>query len=246
MNSLVKKVIEAHGGLEPWSSVDKISATFRASGSGFKQRGPLGEALTQAPMQVHIATKVKEVTFKPFLSEDQVGIYRIDRTWIESKGGTLVESLDHPREVLEQLPQGAPWTGPQLIYFLGYSLWMYHTLPYSFLEPGIVCENAEPWSEGGETWQGLKVTYPDSYPAHSKEQIHYFDSEGIMRRQDYTVDVRQNLKIAHYMLDHQVVDGFVFARKRRICLRGEEGQPLWERTLIAADLENFAISRVRR
>jgi hypothetical protein len=246
MNDLVQLAIEAHGGLDQWNQVREISMRFVPSGLGLKQRGPLGEALAQMPMRVHVATRVQNVTLEPFLVLGKNGVYKPSRTAIESSDGTVLEELKNPRESLENLPAGTPWSGPQLIYFFGYSLWMYHTLPFSFLEEGVEHEEIEPWTESDETWRVLKVTYPDSYPSHSREQIHYFDSKGIMRRQDYTVDVRQDLTVAHYLLDHQEFDGFVFATKRRICLRGPDGQPLWDRLLISADLDDFKLSREPR
>jgi hypothetical protein len=97
--------------------------------------------------------------------------------------------------------------------------------------------------EDGETWRALKVTYPASYPSHSTEQIQYFDDKGLMRRQDYTVDVRQNLKAAHYLDDHRKFDGLVFPTKRRICARGPRGMPLMDRLLISADFDDFKLSR---
>jgi hypothetical protein len=241
MNDLVKLAIEAHGGLDQWNQVQEISARFLPSGLGLKQRGPLGEALSEKPMQIHVSTRIQRVTFEPFLASGQKGIYGPLRTAIESSDGTVLEELKNPRETLESMPAGTPWSGSQLIYFFGYSLWMYHTLPFSFLVDGVACKEVESWTENGETWRRLKVTYPDSYPSHSKEQIHYFDSNGIMRRQDYTVDVRQNLVIAHYLLDHRDFEGFVFATKRRICLRGSDGQPLWDRLLISADFDDFKL-----
>jgi hypothetical protein len=65
----------------------------------------------------------------------------------------------------------------------------------------------------------------------------------LMRRQDYTVDVRQNLAAAHYILDHRKFDGFVFPTKRRIYSRGPDRTPLRDRLLISADLDDFKLSR---
>lgn len=64
-----------------------------------------------------------------------------------------------------------------------------------------------------------------------------------MRRQDYTVDVRQNLSAAHYIYDHRTFDGFVFPTKRRIYSRGPDRVPLKDRLLISADLDDFKLSR---
>jgi hypothetical protein len=243
MHDLVKSAIDAHGGLRQWTEVRRISAAFTASGVSFKQRGPIGEAFASLPMRVTVDAREQQTIFEPFVALGQKGIYRPNRTVVESCDGALIEELDDPRESLRTKPLGSPWTAPQMLYFIGYSLWMYLTLPYSFLMDGVKCEEAEPWVEDGETWRALKVTYPASYPSHSTEQIHYFDDKGLMRRQDYTVDVRQNLAAAHYILDHRKFDGFVFPTKRQIYSRGPDRTPLRDRLLISADLDDFKLSR---
>ena len=243
MHELVKMTIEAHGGLERWKQVRQISASFRAWGPSLKQRGPVGEAFAALPMRVTVDTREQKTLFEPFVASGQKGIYQPHRTIIESSEGGLVEALDNPRDTLRTVALGDPWSAPQVLYFVGYSLWMYFTLPYTFLADGVKCEEVEPWVEAGETWRALKVTYPTSYPSHSTEQIHYFDDKGMMRRQDYTVDVRQNLGAAHYIHDHRTFDGFVFPTKRRIYSRGPDRAPLRDRLLISADLDDFKLSR---
>jgi hypothetical protein len=243
MHDLVKSTIEAHGGLGRWKQVRQISAAFRAAGPSFAQRGPVGDAFAALPMQVLVDTTVQKVVVEPFVALGQKGIYRPDRTIVESADGGLVEALDNPRDTLRTVALGDPWSAPQVLYFVGYALWMYFTLPYSFLEDGVKCEEVEPWVEEGETWRALKVAYPASYPSHSTDQIHYFDSKGLMRRQDYTVDVRQNIVIAHYIYDHQTFDGFVFPTRRRIYARGPDRAPLKDRSLISADLNDFKFFR---
>ena len=64
-----------------------------------------------------------------------------------------------------------------------------------------------------------------------------------MRRQDYTVDVRQNRGAAHYIYDHRTFDGFVFPTKRRIYSRGPDRMPLGDRLLISVDLDDFRLTR---
>jgi len=243
MHDLVKLAIEAHGGLEEWSQISWISAAFTVSGVSFKQRGPIGEAFAALPMRVSVDTREQQTIFEPFVAHGQKGIYRPLRTAIESLDGVPVEALNNPRDSLKTKGLGAPWSATQILYFVGYSLWMYFTLPFSLLMNGVQCEELEPLVEEGEKWRALKVTYPDSYPSHSTEQIHYFDDQGLMRRQDYTVDVRQNLGAAHYIYDHRTFDGFVFPTKRRIYSRSSDGALLRDRLLISADLDDFRLWR---
>jgi hypothetical protein len=140
------------------------------------------------------------------------------------------------------MPPGTPWSAPQLIYFLGYALWMYVTLPYSFRLDGVAYEEVEPWNEKGETWRRLKVTYPLSFPSHSPEQTHYFDEKGLMRRQDYSVDVRNDTKVAHYMHGQQKFDGFIFPTRRRIYRCDANRTPLMDQLLISADLGDYQVT----
>lgn len=243
MHELVKLAIETHGGLERWARVHQISAALAVSGPGFEQRGPHGEAVAALPMRVIVDAREQKTTFEPFAAPGQKGIYGPDRTAIESYSGALVEGLDNPRDSLKKMAPGTPWSAPQVLYFLGYSLWMYLTLPFSFLAEGMQCEEVEPLVEGDETWRALKVTYPVSYPSHSTQQIHYFDEQGLMRRQDYTLDVRQNLGAAHYLDRHRHVEGLVFPTRRRIYSRGADRVPLRDRLVISADLDDFKLSR---
>ncbi|WP_414441898.1 hypothetical protein [Burkholderia sp. 22PA0106] len=44
MTDLVSTTIAAHGGLDAWRGVERVSANFHASGVSLKQRGPVAEA----------------------------------------------------------------------------------------------------------------------------------------------------------------------------------------------------------
>jgi hypothetical protein len=122
-------------------------------------------------------------------------------------------------------------------------MWMYITIPYSFQMEGVIVEEVEPLEDSGEIWRALKVSYPGSFPTHSTVQTHYFDDHGYMRRQDYTVDVRQDLRAAHDMSGHRKFDGFVFPTERRIYRADASGAPVKDQLLIAGDFENFRVTR---
>lgn len=74
---------------------------------------------------------------------------------------------------------------------------------------------------------------------HSSEQILYFDDRGLLRRQDYSVDIAGGGTAAHYLYDHREFEGMIFPIRRRIYLRNENGQPNKEIVLMSADLDNF-------
>jgi hypothetical protein len=140
MHDLVKLTIDAHGGLEQWAQVSRISAAFTVSGLGFKQRGPIGEAFAALPARLWVDTHIQQTIIEPFVAQGQKGIYQPFRTAIESSDGVLIEELNHPRDSLKTIPLGTPWSALQVLYFVGYAFWMYFTLPFSFLMDGVKCE----------------------------------------------------------------------------------------------------------
>jgi hypothetical protein len=241
MNDIIRASIDVIGGMDRWNEIRHLSFDFSCSGAGLHARGPVGDAATRLPMRVTVDTREQDVAFEPFLATGQRGRYTPRRTTVEAVDGALVEALDDPRGSLTAMTPGTPWSAPQMLYFFGYSLWLYHTLPFNLLKPGVEAEEVEPWIEDGETWRGVRIRYPEDFPSHTSEQTHYFDDEGFMRRQDYTVDVRQGLSAAHYLLDYREFDGLKMPTKRRIFARGEDLAPNRDRLLIAADLENFAL-----
>jgi hypothetical protein len=164
MRDLVRTTIEAHGGLEQWRQVRQISAAFSASGLGFKQRGRVAEEFTRMQMRATVDTHEQKSVLEPFIASGQRGIYQPNHTVVESSDGAVIEELKNPRDSLKNMAPGTPWSATQVLYFVGYSLWMYFTLPYTFLADGVECEEVESWVEAGETWRALKVTYPASYP----------------------------------------------------------------------------------
>jgi hypothetical protein len=125
MHDLVKTAIEAHGGLEQWKQVRQISGTLSVSGPSFKQRGPVGEAFTRLPTRVTVDAREQKSVLEPFVASGQRGIYLPNHTVMESFDGTVIEELDDPRDALKTKVPGTPWSATELLYFIGYSLWMY-------------------------------------------------------------------------------------------------------------------------
>lgn len=237
MLNIIDKAVEAHGGLERWSRVEKVSATFQPNGLALTLRGQ--EAFSKQTTRVTVDTRDQRVTIDPFTDPGHVGLYRPDRTAIVTTSGSIVEELDNPRDSFR--PDG-PWSGPQLIYFAGHALWTYFNLPFRLVQGDIGLEEVEPWIEDGETWRAVKVTFPKSIATLSSDQVLYFDDRGLLRREDYSVEVAQSGPVAHYVDGHQTFDGIVFPTRRRIYPRGPDGAPNKEVVVMAADLSDFQLS----
>lgn len=237
MLDIIEQSITAHGGLERWNRLTQISADFVPDGLALHARGQARFA--GSPTRVTADTRRQKVVFSPFLAADQIGTFEPHRTAVESSDGTVLEELIDPRG---SFTPDRPWSAPQLAYFAGYALWTYLTLPFSLVEDGIQLEEIGPWSGDGETWRAVKVTFPASYATHCAEQVLYFDKNGLIRRQDYSVDIAGGGTAAHYLADHQTFDGIIFPTRRRIYPRGPDGTADKSIVLMAADLTGFHLS----
>lgn len=132
------------------------------------------------------------------------------------------------------------WDGLRLLYFAGYALWGYLTQPFLFAMPGFACREIEPWEERAETWRRLAVTFPADVPAHSREQVFYFDRDLRLRRNDYTAEVAGSWGHgAHYTDQHRESGGLLFATRRRVYPRVRRtNRPLPFPTLVWLDFDS--------
>ena len=101
-------------------------------------------------------------------------------------------------------------------YFSGEALWAYLTAPFPYTWPGFVTEEITSIQVGGETWRRLKVAFPDHIKTHTREQISCFGPDGLLRRQDYTVDILGGAPGLNYASDYRKVDGIIIPTTRRI------------------------------
>src|SRR3546814_19347500 len=87
------------------------------------------------------------------------------------------------------------------MYFASYAMWSYLTAPFSLALPGVQLWDIDPIEENGETWRGLRAVMPEGIATHSRAQEFYFGAAGLLRRQDYTLDIADGSRIATYALD---------------------------------------------
>jgi hypothetical protein len=240
MHDLIGFSIEAHGGLARWNQLRQISASFIPGGLSFKQRGQ--EAFTRERTRVTVDTREQRAVYVPFLGSGQSAIFEPKRTAIAASDGTILEELNNPRDSFRDM--GTPWSATQLAYFAGYAMWMYLTMPFSLVGDGIETEEIGSWAEDGETWRALKLKFPKSFVTHSTEQTLYFDSNGLIRRHDYAVEIFGGRKATHYRYDHRATEGITFSHKRRVYLPDAEGRPKMDTVMISIDLDELELLRV--
>jgi hypothetical protein len=239
MTDLLNKILDAHGGLARWEAADRISATQLFGGALWSLKGHPG-ALDNVRVTVDLHREF--TTQEPFFASDRRTAFTADRIAVESTDGQVIEELVNPRESFAGHELTTPWSRLQLAYFSGYAMWTYLSEPVSLTFPGVRTEEIEPWTEDGQKFRRLKVTYPSDIATHSAEQILYVDAEGLLRRRDYNVDIAGGAPSAHYISGHREISGLVIPTTRMIYSRDQDNNKVAEPLIVSIALEDIVVS----
>ncbi|MCF3130622.1 hypothetical protein [Streptomyces olivochromogenes] len=222
MNDLLNSVLDAHGGLDRWSSVRTLTARLTIDGPFWEMRG-FKDAFLKETLEIDLHRQ--HAVFTPWLEPGQSLIYTPDRVVLRTADGGTVADLSEPRPSYAGYDPYSPWTALQVGYFLGYAMWNYLTTPYLFTLPGVRTREIEPCEEDGATWRRLHVTFPDTIATHTREQVFHFSEDSLLRRLDYNVDVNAGVPVAHYTDEYRTFGGLAFPTRRLVHPRNVDGTP---------------------
>lgn len=233
MNELLKKVLDAHGGLETWQGFKSIEARLEVGGAAWAARQQTG---VLDNINVRVDTKRQFTTFYPFVNESWHNTFEPNRVTI-AEGDRIIEELNEPRASFIGYQYNQGWSRLQLTYFSGYAIWNYLNAPFIFADPAYQVSEIEPWQENGKTYRRLRVEFPEHVATHSRVEILYVDDEGLIARLDYDVEVIGNAPSANYIDNYVTVQGIKLGTKRRVYIRQEDNTPkLPAPELIAIDI----------
>jgi hypothetical protein len=239
MTNVVAAVLAAHGGLSRWNEFSRVEATIVTAG---KLWGIKGQPQDATPRRMAVTLQRQWASVAPFGAPDQKTDFTADRVAIEKLDGRVVAELAHPRDSFAGHHLDTPWTALQRAYFNGYALWNYLTAPFLMSLPGVSVEEIEPVTDRGETWCGLRVRYPTNVASHSPVEEFYFDSDHLIRRHDYRVDVAGGFATMHYTDDLVEFDGIKVPTKRRAYRCDSTGRLLPDELMVAIDLSDIRFS----
>ncbi len=239
MTDLLEKVLDVHGGLDNWRHVTTVDFRLRFRGLALvAKQQPQG----LRDVLVKVDARRLSTLITPFPAPGHRGIFADGRVTIENDAGETTSVLEEPRKSFDGRPE-TPWTAQQFMYFVGYALPNYMTMPFLLTRDGVRCEEIAPHEEHGETWRVLKVTFPPSIHVHCPEQKFYFNDKGYLVRNDYAPEVT-NRSASHYTYDHQKFDGFIFLTHRRVVFRDPNNHTLLTGpSIFRLDIESVVLSR---
>ena len=107
---------------------------------------------------------------------------------------------------------------------------------------GVTVTEGDTWSEAGEQWRRLKVSFPPGIHTHSQRQTFYVDAAGLIRRHDYVAEpIGRWARAAHYCDEHRHFDGLFFPTRRRVRPRGPGGRSLPGPILVGLDIDQIDV-----
>lgn len=222
MDSLLSRVIDAHGGLVRWSALDRIAARVAIGGPFWDAKGQPG---ARGQKVVELDPRRQRIGLTPFAAADWDLEFSVDPEHIVVTDAeeVVVEERTDPRTSFEGYDANSTWDVLQTGYFISYALWNHLTEPFLLSYPGVEAHEIESWEENGETWRRLQVTFPDEVVTHNPVQVFYFDDAGMQRRLDYAPEINGGAAIAHYTDDPRTFDGIVAPTRHRIRPRRQDG-----------------------
>jgi hypothetical protein len=225
--TLLARAIAAHGGAERWAQIGTLHAHLRSGGAAYAMR------LRRAPLdlRLRIDTREPRTAIEDYPRPGLRGVFTPERVWIEdASSGSVLDERDDPRHAFRAVSKRAVrWDDLDLLYFAGYASWNYLTAPFLLAWPGVeLTERAD---------NRLDVVFPADIPTHSREQLFYFDDDGLLRRLDYTAEVFGRWARAVQTCEgHREFGGIVAPTRIRIVPRGPGDRPLPGPTLIWIEL----------
>jgi len=121
-------------------------------------------------------------------------------------------------------------------------MWTYLTQPFTFTLPGFEAAELEPWRENGEQWRRLRVVWPGYLASLNTVLTIYVGDDGLIRREDYDVEIMGSSAGAHYMSGYTQIAGIMLPTGHRILPRTPEGQALTEPLLISIELSEITFA----
>ena len=211
---ILRKAVDAHGGEQRWRSLEAVEAILSVRGLLFTMK----RVPVMKRVRVRALTQEPRFIFFDFPIPGHNGEYIGDKEVIlTDRGGSVIERRAQPRRYFSELRRTFHWDALDFIYFGGYATWNYLMTPFLLLRDDFTFEEMGPFQDPSGPLTRLGVTFPEDIPTHCRRQTFYFDSNGFLRRLDYTAEVIGNWAHAAHLCDqYKEFDLLRFPTRRRV------------------------------
>ena len=240
MNEVLARAVDAHGGMRRWEQISRFRAEASITGALWAEKGKPG---VLADVVLEGETRDQRLKITPLPWPGRYATWEPYRQTIQTDDGMLVaERRDSLPPSFDGRSGPSPWDDLQVVSFAGEATWNYFVAPFLLARSDFAVEETEPWSEDGQVWHRLLVTYPAAVVAHSRQQIYCFDEAGLLRRLDYTLDILGGAPVVHYPSKYHEFDGILVPTRRQVHVRDPDGSPQHEAVWLAIDVDGVRFS----
>ena len=216
--AVLERACDHYGGFETWSALNKIRLfPDRLSGlvpwlKGSGQTFPIPSAFEIRPHE-------RWARFLNYPDAEHVGIFDNGAVRLErSETNETVARVDEHRRSFRGLAIVRRWTPIDALYFFGYALTHYHSLPFSLFDARLI--RAREIGSRSDRVSVLDVELPADLPTHSPRQSFYFDKVGRLTRHDYHAEVVGVWAHgAHFWKSQASFNGFPISLDRHVLAR---------------------------
>ena len=236
MNEVLALAVDAHGGMRRWEQVSRFRTEVSITGTLWADKGKPG-ALADVVLEGE--TRDQRLKITPLPWPGRYATWEPYRQTIQTDDGMVVTERREPLPPsFDGRSRQSPWDDLQVASVAGEATWNYFVAPFLLARPDFTVEETEPWSEDGEVWRRILVTYPEAVLAHSRRQIYCFDDAGLLRRLDYTLDILGGVPAVHYPSEYREFDGLLVPTRRRVHVRDPDGSPQRQAVWLAIDVSD--------
>jgi hypothetical protein len=200
---------DRHGGLEVYELTPKLSLQLADFGGAVPWIKGLGRRFP-VPRAVDIWPRERRVVFYDYPEPGHVGIYDDGRVALALDPHERLHGPTH-RGTFIGIAKWRTWWPEDAVYFLGYALLLYLSLPFCLFEQELI--SARRKAGGMELW----YRFADGGDTHSDVQGFSFDQSGLLIRHDYRVDILgAAFNGAHVSSDYRDIGGLQVATQRTV------------------------------
>jgi hypothetical protein len=211
--ALIEQAAARHGGWERWQRLHTVHIQQEELGGPL----PWAKGLHRThpmPRHVEVHPHERRAVFLDYPRAGEAATFAAGDVRITSGDRLLREGQDH-RRTFAGLRKYRRWDELDALYFFGYALVTYMSLPFLLGELRFVAACQQ--EDGGQRLRGVTVEFPAGFHTHCARQRFFFDDTGLLLRHDYRAEVIGAwANAAHYSSDYVAADGLLLARRRRV------------------------------
>ena len=212
--AFLDRACDRHGGLGAFRAATVLRLRLEGLSGAVPWLKGLGRTFPR-PEAVDVWPHDRRVIFRDYPLAGEVGVYDDGRVVIARDAEVRPEGPSH-RRTFAGMARWRSWWPQDAVYFLGYSLLHYVSLPFSLVgrQPIDARRSRQPW---GESRVELWYRFAEGSDTHGAIEGFHFDESGLLVRHDYRAEIMGAIfNGAHVGRDHRPIGGLLIATDRTV------------------------------